>query len=213
MSLSPAWRYLASLASGLPFDAFERYVEELVRWNAAIRLVGPRDLEGVRTQVADALAPFLLSPPALPLLDIGTGAGLPGVPVSLWLFSSHPPAGAHERVLLLEPQGKRVTFLRHAVRLLALPSTHVLQARAEEAAHLPLVAGTFSTVTARAVAEIPQALELARPFLTSGGTVFLPRGDERPSDAPGWVLDVAAAYEGPPGVGGRCYQRYRLPRP
>jgi len=200
---SGAWHALLPGAAELPVAGLEAYAIELERWNRAMRLVGPRDLPGIRLQVADALAPFLLVPPPFPLLDIGSGAGLPALPLAL----SFPG----EEVVCLEPLGKRVTFLRHAARTLALQRVHIVQGRSDGAcrAH-PELARAFASVTARAVADAALLLGEARPFLRPRGEVFLPRGDEPPPEAPGWELLRDVAYPPLPGLGPRRLQVFRL---
>lgn len=198
---------LAACREGLRLDRLEEYARELERWNRAVRLVGPRDLPGIRVQIADALWPFLLHPPRFPLLDVGSGAGLPALPVAV-AFPGAP-------IACLEPQGKRVSFLRHAVRALGLEGVRVVQGRAEEAADRdPSLREAFATVTARAVGSAGELLALAAPYLAPGGTVFLPRGDEEPAHAGGWDLLLDEPYAGPEGVGIRRLQLYaRAARP
>ncbi len=160
---------LETRRQGLRLHLLERYAQELERWNRAVRLVGPKDLPGIRVQIADALWPFLLHPPRFPLLDVGSGAGLPALPVAV-AFPGAP-------ITCLEPQGKRVSFLRHAVRAVGLEGVRVAQGRAEEAAARdPTLREAFATVTARAVGSAEELLALAGPYLSPGGTVFLPGG-------------------------------------
>ena len=193
------------LLPGLPpgtESRLEAYARELERWNRTIRLVGPRGLSGIRVQVADALSPFLFHPPPFPLLDIGTGAGLPAVPIALTFLLAE--------ITCLEPLAKRVSFLRHALRVLHLPGAVVIQARAEEAtARHPALAGSFAAVTARALAATPLALQVARPFLRPRGLVLLPRGPETAVPLPGWELVMDAEHPAPPGVGPRRLHVYR----
>lgn len=206
------WTTLAEIAPNLDWGSLDLYVGELERWNRAIRLVGPKDFGGIRTQVEDALLPFVLHPVRFPLLDIGSGAGLPGIPLAI-LCAEAVQAAEAPGLVCLEPLGKRVSFLRHAVRQLGLKGVEVLGERAEDApgGHPNLVAH-FLTVTARAVTGAHEILPLAAPYLAPGGQVFLPRGDELPADASGWRLLENRAYKGPPGVGPRHLQVYERER-
>lgn len=192
---------LGALREGLRLDLLERYARELERWNRAVRLVGPRDAAGIRVQIADALWPFLRHPPRFPLLDVGSGAGLPALPLAVAF-----PAGA---ITCLEPLEKRVSFLRHALRTLGLGGVRVVRGRAEDAATRdPTLRAAFATVTARAVGSAAALLAAAAPYLAAGGAVFLPRGEEEPAPSPCWALLLDERYDGPRGVGRRRLHVY-----
>ncbi len=190
--MSTRWRLLEKAGFGPDFTLLDEYVSELNRWNKAIRLVGPRDEEGIARQVVDSLGPFFIEPPTFPLLDIGSGAGLPAIPLAcLW---------RGERVVCLEPRAKRASFLRHMVRHLGLDTVEVAEGRAEEVIKSdPAMAGSFSTVTARAVASVEELLEMSRPYLASEGKVVLGRGPQPPVMVEGWRLRTDENYLGPGG--------------
>jgi len=203
VTASPWPRLLPQLPPGVA-GRIESYVAELSRWNRAIRLVGPRDLPGIRAQIADALSPFLLYPPPFPLLDIGTGAGLPAVPIAL----AFPEA----EITCVEPLAKRVSFLRHVVRSLHLTAIRIVQGRAEDVwSQHPELAGAFAAATARALAEPASVLQAARPFLRPGGLVLLPRGPERAEPHRNWELLLDAEHPSFPNAGPRRLHVYRLP--
>jgi 16S rRNA (guanine527-N7)-methyltransferase len=190
------WELLQRRAPALRTGELERYAREIERWNRSIRLVGPKELPGVRLQIADALLPFLLVPPAFPLLDLGSGAGLPGLPLAM--------AYPGEPVVCMEPNAKKTSFLRHAVRLLGLRTVRVVQARAEDAvSQAPELERAFRTVTARAVAETEKLLAMAERFLAPSGRVFLPRGEEEGRELAAWKLVEDRPYAEPAGVGPR----------
>lgn len=99
------------------------------------------------------------------MIDVGSGAGLPGIPVAI--------ARPDLRITLLEAEKRKGAFLEMAVSELSLPVA-VLIARAEDAAHDPAVRERFDVVTARAVAPLQTLLELTLPFVRVGGRgVFL----------------------------------------
>lgn len=192
------WSPLLAFRPDADTAGLDLFVAELARWNKAIRLVGPRDEEGIALQVVDSLLPFCHEPPAFPLLDIGSGAGLPAIPLALlW-------KGA--RVVCLEPRDKRVTFLRHGARTLGLPGVEVAQGRAGEP-H-PGLHCAFACVTARAVADVPTLLAWSAPFLAPGGKVLLGRGGEPPQEVEGWRLVYHRFYPGLPGTGERSVATY-----
>ncbi|HSH69866.1 MAG TPA: 16S rRNA (guanine(527)-N(7))-methyltransferase RsmG [Deferrisomatales bacterium] len=196
------WAPLAALHAQLPRGRLDRYVDELERWNRTIRLVGPRDRAGIRLQVIDAVLPFLHLPPRFPLLDIGSGAGLPGIPLALL----HPQG----TILCMEPRIKRVAFLRHACRVLALNNVQVIAERTSGALLAdPSLAHCVLTATARAVADVPSLLEAAAPFLAPEGRVVLPRGGEDKSPPPpGWERSRCLPYVAPKPLGSRSVQEF-----
>ncbi len=167
----------------------DAYVSELVRWNSTIRLIGPKDEAGAAVQVVDSLLPYRETRLEFPLLDIGSGAGLPAVPLALL----HPG----ERIVCLEPASKKASFIRHAARALRLEDFEVHSRKAEEAVTAdPSLSGIFMTVTARAVAAVPVLLAWAEPYLAERGKVVLGRGDEVIPKVEGWVLEAHSEYPG-----------------
>jgi 16S rRNA (guanine527-N7)-methyltransferase len=196
VSPNDPWSCLKAQRGDLDWERLESYAREIERWNRAIRLVGPKDLAGIRLQIADALLPFLLVPPEFPLLDIGSGAGLPGIPIAI----SFPGRA----VVCLEPLAKRVSFLHQAVRHLGLRNVRVVAARAEDAIDRhPELSGAFASVTARAVAETAALVPLGRSFLHPLGRFLLPRGQEEAPSPAGWRLAEERRYAAPEGLGER----------
>lgn len=102
------------------------------------------------------------------LLDLGAGAGFPGLPLKI--------VNPQLRVTLLEATGKKARFLRSLLQDLDIAGVLVLEERAEAAAHDPLHRGRYDLVTARAVAALPALAELALPFLRLGGHLAAAKG-------------------------------------
>jgi 16S rRNA (guanine527-N7)-methyltransferase len=150
------------------------YLAELERWSQAGRLTGYGDTRArLRHLVIDSLLWLAVVPePGSPLLDIGSGAGAPGLVLKL--------ARPGWEVVLVEAARRRANFLRHVGRLLGLEGVDVVHARAETLATGPL-RGRFQTVTMRAVARPEAAGRLAAPFLRAGGVLVLALG---PTGAP-----------------------------
>lgn len=194
--MSARWGALDGFSPAPNFELLDRFVDELEKWNRSIRLVGPFDKEGIAVQVVDSLLPFKYHKPLFPLLDIGSGAGLPAIPVAAtW---------QGEEIVCVEPRSKRVSFIRHAARTLGLGAVRAVCARAEEAVEQnPSLGGGFASVTARAVADVGTLLSLAEPYLADGGKVLLGRGGEAPPPTPGWALLERYEYCGPTGGGAR----------
>ena len=104
------------------------------------------------------------------LLDIGAGAGFPGLPLKI--------ARPRWQVVLLEATGKKVTFLQHVIETLQLQDVIAVHGRAEELAHKQEYRAAFELVTGRAVASLPTLLEYASPFCRVGGQIILPKKGE-----------------------------------
>ncbi|MFQ5839162.1 MAG: 16S rRNA (guanine(527)-N(7))-methyltransferase RsmG [Candidatus Methylomirabilales bacterium] len=157
-----------------------RYMDLLWRWNARMNLVGFRDRTVLLTEgVIDALT--LLSAftphPGQRLLDVGSGAGLPGIPLKV--------AAPEIDATLLEPIRKRVSFLLTVVRELGLTRIRVVRGRSEEISSLEEHRRAYEIVTARAVAGVEEAARTAAPFVAPHGLLILPRGQEAAREAEG----------------------------
>jgi len=142
---------------------FALYEEILLRENAKYNLTAITDTAEIRQKhFADSLALLddLELPPGAAVLDVGSGAGFPGVPLAL--------ARPDWRVTLLEATGKKARFLQMLASELGLPLA-VIHARAETAAHDPALRARFDLVTARAVAALPLLCELCLPYVKVGG--------------------------------------------
>lgn len=129
------------------------YLDLLLKWNARTNLTAIREPEEiVRRHFGESLfAARHLDPAARTLLDLGSGAGFPGLPIALF----HPEIA----VTLAESQNKKATFLREVVRTLNLPKVEIWAARAET---MP-PARQFDIVTLRAVDNMPAAIVAAAP--------------------------------------------------
>ena len=143
------------------------YLAELMKWSRRVNLIARDTPEAqvVETHFLDSLTllPFLDGAGEVHLLDVGSGAGFPG----LALACVRPDA----RFTLCEPRQKRVSFLRHVVRTLGLANVEVVAERIE--AHLADWPGRFTHITSRAVAEPAAFLPLVRPLVTPATRVLL----------------------------------------
>jgi 16S rRNA (guanine527-N7)-methyltransferase len=139
---------------------FEAYVSLILRWNARVNLTAVRDEEGILSRhIIESIIVARELPPGInPLLDFGSGAGFPGIPIAL----CRPEIA----VTLAESQGKKAAFLREAVRVLGL-SVSVHDARAET-----LDAG-FICVTMRAVDRMSEAVSVAAGLVAERGWLAL----------------------------------------
>ncbi|MEQ1513215.1 MAG: 16S rRNA (guanine(527)-N(7))-methyltransferase RsmG [Lysobacteraceae bacterium] len=162
-------------------EPLARYLALLLRWNSTYNLTAIRDpREMVTKHLLDSLAmvPFVASVPSL--ADLGTGAGLPGIPLAI--------AVPGLRVTLVESNGKKARFMREAIRTLGLGNAEVAESRIE-ALDRP---GAFMAITARALATLPQILDLGGHLLAADGVLLAMKG-ARPDDeiaalTAGWAL-------------------------
>lgn len=148
-------------------DALLLYFGELKKWNRRINLVArdTKDEQILENHFLDSLTlyPLLVQKEKASLLDVGTGAGFPG----LVLAAVFPGVS----FTLLEPRLKRVSFLRHIVRTLQLANVEIVADRIETFA--PEHADRFSLVTSRAVASPGSFLPMVYPFLEQGATAVV----------------------------------------
>jgi 16S rRNA (guanine527-N7)-methyltransferase len=150
-------------------DLSVTYIEELLRWNKAFNLVGRRlDLEGVLLLFLDSLTPLMMKgvfSEGVEVLDIGSGAGMPGIP--LYLIGGPFP------LTMAEAQRKRVTFLRHICRKLGLSRAYVYPGRIEEMRKHEDYMSFFDVGLARAVMDPMKLLGIAGPLISEGGKLVL----------------------------------------
>ena len=136
----------------------------LERWNRKVNLTAIRDRdEMVTLHLLDSLAarPLLHG---TTVLDVGTGAGFPGLPLAI--------AEPERRFVLLDSNNKKIQFVRHTAAVLGLKNVDAVKARAEDYAP----GHRFDTVIARAVAAVPQLLELAGHHVGEGGVFIALKG-------------------------------------
>lgn len=165
-------------------EPLTRYLALMLRWNAAYNLTAIRDpREMVTKHLLDslAMAPFVGTAVGVPnLADLGTGAGLPGIPLAI----AHPDL----RVTLVESNGKKARFMREALRTLRLSNAEVAESRIE-ALDRP---GEFAAITARALATLPLILQLGGHLIAPGGVLLAMKGarpDEEIAALPsGWAV-------------------------
>jgi 16S rRNA (guanine527-N7)-methyltransferase len=139
----------------------DRFIDTLELWNHRLRLTGEQNREQlISHHVADALACVPLLPEAGEVLDLGTGAGFPGVV----LACVRPDL----TVTLLDSRQRPVSFLNEVIRVADLPAARTMLLRAEDAARDKRLAGRQTLVTSRAIRP-DTFFPLAKPLLTSGG--------------------------------------------
>lgn len=165
---------IAELGLSLPADAVSRlldYQQLLERWNAAYNLTAVRDpLEMIARHLLDSLTilPFVRGDT---LADLGTGPGLPGIVLAI--------AAPGRQILLVDSNGKKVRFLREAIRSLKLEGVRAVQSRVED------VEGRFDCITARAFASLGDMLGWGGHLLAPGGIWLAMKGKYPDDELPG----------------------------
>jgi len=173
------------------------YLALLLQWNQAYNLTAIRDPQEMLVKhLFDSLA-ILAYVPAGALVDIGSGAGLPGIPLALALPDL--------RLTMIETAGKKARFLREAVRALGLSErVRVLSARAENVDE----AGHYDCLTARAFGTLEQILHIGGHLLRPGGQLLAMKGRDPShelSDLPaGWRHVATHRLRVPQLDGERC---------
>jgi len=176
------------------------FVALLGKWNKAYNLTAIRDpREMVPLHILDSLSILPLIGGVKTLLDVGTGAGLPGIPLAIAQPACH--------FTLLDSNVKKTRFVQQAVLELGLPNVEVVHSRIEEYNS----AGGFDTVTARAFAPLARMLPQLEPFMTDGASLLAmksQRADEELEQAPqGWCLQNTYTLKVPGVEGVRCALR------
>ncbi len=155
-------------------EALDRYAELLLEWNRRLNLTSARSRAELQTHLDDAQR-FL----ALPwsginnVIDVGSGGGLPAIPLALQLPGV--------RFTLLEADRRKAVFLQHAGGVLSLPNIEVVVGRAELVGHNPGLREHFDRAISRAVAPPLVLLELALPFVRPGGDLLAAVGTIAPA--------------------------------
>lgn len=148
---------------------FSLYLEELLLWSPKIDLVAQTDpVLLIRKHVLDSIAVASYLARAVNILDLGSGAGLPGVPLALVL--------PEISFTLIEARRKRVSFLKQVARKIGMQNLLIREGRAEVLAQDIALQDAFAIVITRATWSVVDLLELAYPFLRAEGKVFAMKG-------------------------------------
>jgi 16S rRNA (guanine527-N7)-methyltransferase len=150
---------------GLNIDKARAYTAALVADGETLGLLGPREYPRIWTRhVLNSAVVAELVPAGVTVADVGSGAGLPGIPMALVQPEAH--------FTLIEPMERRSDWLKEQVEKLGLTNITVLRARAEE------VGEAFDIVTARAVKALPQLLQMCVPMTKHGGQIIALKGEK-----------------------------------
>jgi len=164
--------------TGRQMIALMTYEKELLDWNQKFNLTAIRDSESIRTKhFLDSFSCVLAwkaSPPNQ-LIDVGTGAGFPGLPLKI-LYPNL-------KLTLVESVGKKAMFCQHIVSVLGLEHVDVIQARAEDLGQYPQHREKYDWAVARAVANLKVLSEYLIPLIRLGGSMLAQKGESGPAEA------------------------------
>lgn len=193
-------------AAGIPLnmaqaEKFETYHRMLIEANARFNLTRVPEDEGeaIDRNYLDCIAPLAIGLPEAraSLIDVGSGAGFPGIPLAICLPET--------RIVLMDSLGKRVEFLQSVIGALGL-NAQAVHLRAEDGARKPAYREAFDLATARAVAPLNLLCEYLLPFVKVGGRMLALKG-------PGLDEEVAAAENALATLGGQFLRSDALPIP
>ena len=150
--------------------ALKEYKELLVEWNEKMNLTAiTEDYEVIVKHFVDCLECTHLITNEKKIIDVGTGAGFPGMPLAIY----YPQI----EFTLLDGLNKRLIFLEEVVNKLGLKNVKIVHARAEEAARNEEYFESFDAVVSRAVANLPVLLEYTSPYVKVNGKCIVMKGD------------------------------------
>ena len=161
---------------------FLDYLDLIEKWNKTYNLTAIRDpKEMFSKHLLDslAIAPYVKGNN---ILDVGSGAGLPGIPLALY----YP----HKQFVLLDSNGKKTRFLQHVKQKLALKNIEVIQARVEKFTSQ----SCFTSITARAFSSIPKLLEICQHLCCDNGQFLLMKGNYPQEELHG-IIDAIFSVE------------------
>lgn len=175
---------------------FQKFFQELIAWNQKVNLTRiTEEREVFVNHFIDSLIPARFMPRGAAVVDIGSGAGFPGIPLKI----CRPDL----RVTLVDSSSKRVFFQRHVVRTLGLKHIVCAQERTEETA---CQRNRYDICIGRAFASLPKFLSAALPLRAERGTVIAMKGPRLPEEL-GLVSRELAGW----GVGVRQVEEFVLP--
>ena len=154
------------------------YERALLEWNQKFNLTAIRDAESIRTKhfldSFSCVMAWKANPPQR-LVDVGTGAGFPGIPLKI----IYPGM----KLTLVESVGKKAAFCQHIVDTLGLENVEILRSRAETLGQNQKYRESFDWAVARAVAQLNILAEYLLPLVKIGGTMLAQKGETAPAEA------------------------------
>mgnify|MGYP002713005733 FL=1 len=156
------------------FDNVSRYKEHLFKWNKIHNLTGAKDEKSIDEFIRDAVFPLTFLPECKNLLDIGTGAGFPGLILAMAL--------PHTKVTLAEPLAKRAAFLQFIKADLGLDNVRVVKKKVED-----MDKEIFDVITSRAVTDTDMLLKLSENFRDENSKLLFYKGERVYDEVESWL--------------------------
>lgn len=158
--------------------ALSSFEKELMEWNQKFNLTAIRDVESIRIKhfldSYSCVMAWKANPPRR-LIDVGTGAGFPGIPLKIIYPNMH--------VTLVESVGKKAMFCQHVIEMLGLEDIEVIHSRAEDLGQDRAHRETYDWAVARAVAKLHILSEYLLPLVKLSGTMLAQKGESGPAEA------------------------------
>ncbi len=156
-------------------EAFDLYLKELLKWNQKINLTAIRSEKGiVLKHLVDSFSVYPYLHKNSRALDIGSGAGFPGIPLKI----VQPALG----MTLIDAVRKKVDFQRHIIRTLGIKGIEAIHGRAQDKEILQNLGGRYDITLSRAFSDLRTFLVLSSPFLKEKGTAIAMKGDADDQD-------------------------------
>ena len=174
--------------SDIQLAQFDTYQQELLQWNAKTNLISEKSAQEIASRhFLDSLTALqFIDNQRARIIDIGSGAGFPGIPLKI--------ACPNLQLYLMESNRKKVSFLKHIIRLLNLTETFVLHERAENLIKNNKWKDFFDVVISRAAFKLPEFLSLGAFFLAPQGTLIALKGRDIDSEFSACVKSATASY-------------------
>lgn len=173
-----AWNLLGIQISEDQLSAFEVYEQQLIEWNDRYNLTAIDNPKQIRVKhFLDSLSCVLAlrNSPTDHIVDVGTGAGFPGLPLKIICPTIN--------MTLIESVGKKTAFCQHIIQTINLQNVNILQERAEILASHPDMREKNDWAIARAVATLPVLVEYLLPLVRVGGFALAMKGESGPAEA------------------------------
>ncbi len=150
-------------------DQFGIHAFELLKWTRKINLTTISDpLEIAVKHFLDSIAPAPIIPPDTSLLDIGSGGGFPGIPLKIMIPSLS--------VTLIDASRKKVSFLKHVIRMLGLDNIEACHVRAEDLSRAFISNNTYDVIISRALSSMVNFVQMSLPLLAKDGFIIAMKG-------------------------------------